>query len=322
MPHADPTYVIGVIREKEKGFLELDEYTRLISAPNTSDAVRALADTPYTKWIESKDTQESVIDSLISHLTDELAFLKDVVEEERVLQFIGARYDGLNIAAALIAYKRGDEKMPPVSPLGFISRDALYSAIWHQENGEIIPALWSTWLEEQAREVKSSDVRPTDILQRVSMQVTHVLSKTAVSPVAKAYARLMSDRLQLEDVLRFPDEDLDTRLEELGLGSEYTDEDVVRLLEDRGYRGFTPKIIEEVRSQTQASAWERVWDENVLRLLQEFRLSPIGYDPIISYWLAKEIEAKTLRLLVSAKMTGMSEDYMRSLIRPLYRDLT
>jgi vacuolar-type H+-ATPase subunit C/Vma6 len=55
-----------------------------------------------------------------------------------------------------------------------------------------------------------------------------------------------------------------------------------------------------------------------MNIIRKHRLEPTGYDPIIGYWYAKEIEAKTVRLLLSAKLGGLPPSTMETLIRPRY----
>ncbi len=72
-------------------------------------------------------------------------------------------------------------------------------------------------------------------------------------------------------------------------------------------------------SFTEAMKYEWEWDANVVALAREKRHDPTGYDPIIAYWLLKEMEVKTITLIFAALTGGFSKEETTSLIRPLAR---
>ncbi|OGY37230.1 MAG: hypothetical protein A3E36_01380 [Candidatus Andersenbacteria bacterium RIFCSPHIGHO2_12_FULL_45_11b] len=67
-----------------------------------------------------------------------------------------------------------------------------------------------------------------------------------------------------------------------------------------------------------AAAYERTWDESALALAKQFQYEPVGYDPIVAYWITKEYEAKNIRLLVAAIQGGFSQQEAGALIRNLH----
>lgn len=67
---------------------------------------------------------------------------------------------------------------------------------------------------------------------------------------------------------------------------------------------------------TDAVAYEWDWDAKAIRLAASLRFEPIGYDPIIAYWITKEMEVKTITLVFAALAGGFSPEEVTRLIRP------
>jgi vacuolar-type H+-ATPase subunit C/Vma6 len=278
MPTADATYQIGVIREWEKGFLEEDEFTRLIDAPSAKEAFHVLADTPYGKWIDTENYESSSFDSLARHLQEVHEWLKDTVKDERVLQFISARYDALNISTALIEKGRNIQEMGTKSKLGSISPDVIQSTVWNNLSWEMLPEIWGSFIKEQLESSldKEKIVAKTGVL-------------TSVWKKQLAFTPLMREIAAVDESWSGKDE------------------------ESRPY--------EEKEDGITASAYELNRDEEILDIIRKYRLDPIGYDPVIAFWYGKEIEVRNLRILLSAKLSGVESTKLRELNRSLYRSL-
>jgi len=278
MPTTDATYQIGVIREWEKGFLEEDEFTRLIDSPSSEEALHVLADTPYGKWIDTDDVELSVFDSLVRHLQEIHEWLEDTVQDERVLQFVSARYDALNIATALIERGRGVEEMGAKSKLGVISPDVIQSTIWNNLSWEMLPEIWESFIREQL----SSDYSKENIAIKAGLLASVWKKQLAFTPLMGELADI-SESWSSEDKTNRP--------------------------------------YEEKETGVSASVFELRRDEQILNNIRKYRLDPIGFDPVIAFWYGKEVEARGLRILLSAKLSGVESTKLRGLQRSLYRTL-
>ncbi|MEO6078071.1 MAG: V-type ATPase subunit [Candidatus Andersenbacteria bacterium] len=65
------------------------------------------------------------------------------------------------------------------------------------------------------------------------------------------------------------------------------------------------------------TAYELSWDTSVIERAKTFRYEPVGYDPIVAYWMLKELEVKNIRMLYAALSGGFSQEETRALIRQL-----
>lgn len=65
-----------------------------------------------------------------------------------------------------------------------------------------------------------------------------------------------------------------------------------------------------------ATAYEWEWDARAIELALSQRFEPTGYDPIIAYWIIKEMEIKTVQLVCTALSGGFTKQETTALIRP------
>ena len=68
--------------------------------------------------------------------------------------------------------------------------------------------------------------------------------------------------------------------------------------------------------QVDPARYEREWDAKAATLARDLRFEPVGYDPIVAYWITREMEYKTIRLLFAARAGGFAKQETLSLIRP------
>jgi len=182
MPTVDTTYIIGVLREWEKGFLEDDEYIRLIEASTIDEAVHTLADTPYGQWLNESKGAGGALSALDGYLRHVHEWLADKLADERVIQFISARYDALNIASALMNKVNKDKEIGELSGLGFIDHDVLYSCLWHELGWDRMPEFW----ERTLREITAEEMEPVSMLAQVAKSELSWKKSLAFTPLMRA----------------------------------------------------------------------------------------------------------------------------------------
>jgi len=274
MPAVDTTYIIGTLREWEKGLLEEDEYTRIVEATSSHEAIHTLVDTPYGKWMDEKDNASTVFTAINSHIKSIHTWLTEKVIDERILQFISARYDALNIATCLLQKSNGKKEPGKLNNLGSIDHDVLHSSIWNDIAWEEMPEYW----EAVIREILSDQLEVTPMMNVVASKATVWMQTLAFTPLMHAVVDNEKAKLKAGDATR------------------------------------------PFGSDQDASQFELEWDEKLMKLAKQYKHEPIGYDPILSFWYAKELEGKNLKLLLTAKLAGFKTKDIKEMQRSLYRN--
>lgn len=299
MPKVDPIFIIGVIREKEKNFLQPDEYTRL------TENIRGLRDTPYGETLTSEITLASANEAIAHHLREELQWLSLYLDNDQVLAFMTSRYDAMNIVSAITQFKRGDKTLQLPSSLGSVSQDALFAAIWDGNFEPLHKLAWKDIIEQEMHEAKKEDWHASQLLDRMSAHYADVLQKLAFTPLTKRLATIAAHRREVDTVLR--------------LESKKTITEIMRQLKDWEHMHVTQEGVEQVKNQISATAYELAWDKEMMAAISPYRFHISGYDPIIAYWVAKQIESQNIRLIVAGKLANLATEKIKSFARPYYQ---
>ncbi len=70
--------------------------------------------------------------------------------------------------------------------------------------------------------------------------------------------------------------------------------------------------------KTSVASFERWCDDRMIRTIQPQIHNPFGIDPIAAYIIARDIEIKTVRIILAAKRNGLPEEMLRERVREMY----
>lgn len=289
MPAVDTPYIIGVIRSFEKNLLQADEYTRMIEADNALDAANQLMETPYGPWLKPGAGTEAALKAVEDRMADVMKWISEHVIDGDVTAFLQTRYDGLNMASGLLEWATGKQEPGRFSRLGSIRPEALHSTIWHDVGWEELPEAWETFGRTARQELNKSE-RAEDwkyqLLERAAQQQLLIEKSLAKTELMEKLAQIHEARWQRDRFIR-------------GEGADTA---------EQTYPTFEGGALE----------YERAWDNFTLDQIRAARYGVIGYDPIVAFWYAVEIEAKTIRLLLTGKAQSLPADNLREIVRATY----
>jgi len=137
----------------------------------------------------------------------------------------------------------------------------------------------SFW-EELIRSCLGEEKSATEVLEQVAEKLLLWQEQLAFTPLTKSLAKLARDRFEGDKLIR-------------------------------------PFVVND-GSGLAASKLDKEWDEKTLSILRKHRLEVEGFDPILSFWFAKEIEIRTIRLLLAASLLGVAHDDVSHLERTFY----
>lgn len=199
MPQADIPFIIGVIREKEKGLLENDEYTRILGAGSAADAAHALSDTAYGIYLAGAS---GPLVAISDRLVEEFEWLVDVLGKNHdAVTFIAARFDALHIAAALIDAHEQSERGSHVRNLGTMSAELITSCLGENVGWESVPEAWRAFLRNESEQLVGSK-KKSDIIERTKQHMLKVMETHATAELSRAILALIVRRLTEEENVR------------------------------------------------------------------------------------------------------------------------
>lgn len=123
------------------------------------------------------------------------------------------------------------------------------------------------------------------------------------------------DRRSLEKAL-IPGGHLDKRTL-----AEYFDKPADEIASRAGHLRYGSSIFEGIEEYLRSGSLERLekeCDDRLVEYLKEAKMFSFGVEPVIAFALAKEVEAKNLRVILFGKLAGMGADEIRPLLRKSY----
>ncbi len=70
--------------------------------------------------------------------------------------------------------------------------------------------------------------------------------------------------------------------------------------------------------KTSASAFERWCDNRLIETIRPQKMNSVSMGPIIAYYLARQNEIRTVRIILTAKANDFPEEAIRERVREMY----
>ena len=260
-------------------------------------------------------------------------------EKEKTVGFIGSLVEDLSvfgvlfypdifhnlkaaIKKAVIGEIQGELFIPETKPSG----EEIFSLV-NSRDFSSLPA----YMEEAAKQayeelVHTGDGQLCDIMiDRATLQAIYESGMASNEEIVKNYAEIAVALANIKIAVRasktgksasfmeqamYPCESLD--INELKRAAAKGEESIQKYLEGTKYAGGAEAL------KKSPSAFECWCDNQVIALIQPQISNPFTIGPLMAYLLARENEIKTVRIILSGKQNGLSEDSIRERVREMY----
>lgn len=322
MKDTEYTFAVARIRANETRLLGKNEMEQLIAAPDTSSALRLLAD----KGWQTQGAPENPNDMLRRQTAEMWALLTEAAPDPGELSFLTAKNDFHNVKAALksLVSNQSPESywmLPNTVPVERIREAA------SNRNFSRLPAE----MQQPAREaydllVRASDGQRADILlDRAALEAAKSRAEETGSAFAKRIAELMCATANLKIALRaaltgrdggFLQDALcecgtlpkSALIAKAGRGVQ----ELTQYLADTAYADCVPAL------SNSFAAFEKWCDDLLLAQLGAARRVSFGLAPLAAYYVARDSEIKNIRILLSCKRLGVPAEQIRERMREAY----
>ena len=319
-------FAVGKVRVLATRIFGRATYERLVDAPDFDEQKRILSDTAYGRYVASTETAAQVEAALEDALDANYAFLEESSLPDAVVRFVRERHDFTNLKSVLKARVLGTPLEGSISslgtlaperfegdlealpePFGGVASEVLASvADGSRDAGEIAHAVDQAMFARLGELARASG---SDPLQRVAATMVDIaniktLARSRHADIDRDVAGAMMfeggtvQPARLLALYELPPEDLAAGLSTLVSG------DLAPICEAEcfGDLGRLDVMVDDAFS----------------RALQPARLVAAGAEPVIAYAFAREIEVAALRTVLIGKLSGVSEQTLRSRLRELY----
>lgn len=315
------TYAVARVKTREDGLLSSQDIAQVISAKSYEDALRVLADKGFDGGGSFSDTEgllsgeQRKLWEFISELTDDLSVF-DVFRTEK---------DFHNLKAAIKSQFTGSVPDSAFVSGGTVDADVITEAVRNREFYKLPGFMADAASDAAAVLNRTGDGQRCDVILDNAMVNTKLLmaNETGNEFLIK-YAELYRDIAALKVAVRCCVIGKDEGFAEFALPDSGFDRKALVGAVLSGLDALTEYLkttvyedaVPEIRKSYQA--FEKWCDNRVMELVRSQKYNHFTIAPIAAYILAHENEIRTVRIVLSAKFNGFSDDSVKERLRDMY----
>jgi len=318
----DYTYAVARVRANELSLLSAADVEQLITAADYRSAMQKLSD---TGWGEIKDIYDYAT-YLENYFAKTWAFLEEVLPDLHELDLLLIKNDMQNLKAALKSIVSQHDAKDLYVQSTVYDTESILKAVEERRWSDLPDFMQKP--AEEAYEVltATSNGQLADaIIDKATLERIKYLGVKSGSPVLAELAERMCATANIKTALRcantgkskdfiersIPECDTISKDKLVETALEGV-EAVLHYVEESSY----PAAAEKFKEST--SIFEKWCDDLLMECVTMARYTAFGIDPIIAYYVARDAEIKTVRIILSAKINNLPADVIRERVRALY----
>lgn len=326
MPQQSTLYAVARIRSREASLLSRSMYARLIDG-SAEDALRLLLDAGYGNM---PDASLSDVEAMIENeLNEAYALVQEVTPNSAVTDVFRMKADIHNLKLLIKLRLTDSGDTPVLLPYGIYPVEELKAMVKSQNYAELPPILKDTLDSLEVGFYAKHD--PVE----VSVQLDNAYLQYALSvrdAFVREYFTAKADFDNLLALLRLramnaaTPEKLHAVLlnggaigeDKLIANAELPLENLARAVAEGPARDAVVAGVDDVIKTGRISALEKARDDYLIRLASRGKGENESIAPVVGYLLAKEQEARCVRLIMTLKRNGLSDDMITERLREIY----
>ena len=320
MKDIEYTFAVARIRANEGKLLTSQELSSVIAAGSYEEAVRRLNDKGYE--INGTDYAPA----LEKKRDDMLRLIEEVLPDKKQFDSVFIENDFQNLKTllkGLVCEKDTDSLL--VSPTVYDSKETAENV--RKRNNSMLP--------EPLRHADRSGYRiltqtrfaqlADSVIDRASMEWSIKLSKKADNRIMEEFAQAKVATADIKVLYRcIKAEKAKSFIERCVAECDAFDKARLIRAAEEGIESFLEYIshtdyagaAEALKVST--TAFEKWCDDKLMSVLRRAKAETFGIAPVLAYYYAVETELRSVRIILSAKHNGFSEETVRERVRDLY----
>lgn len=317
----DYTYAVARIRFKETKLLSDADLNALLMSADADAVMRLLRD---KGWGDNSDHRPEELLSIEENKLWE--FINETIDDISVLNFLLIPNDYHNLKVILKCITRD------IEPDGLLIEDsvedakAIYQAVKTREYGNLPDYMQDIAQEAMTTLLQTSDGQLCDIIvDKACMEYVYKLGKLSDSDIVRLYCELFVASADIKTAVRCAK--TVKKSEFIRRAMAQCDSLDVDRLATAAYEGYdaiisylsTTRYRTAVEAlNTSMSAFEKWCDDYMTAAMKPQKWEPFGIGAIVAYIIARQNEIKAVRMILSAKISGLSEQTIKERLRDMY----
>lgn len=331
--YLDYSHPIARIRVLENKLINKNQIERLVDAKDTKTFFEVLSDTAYSDHFDittNPNLFQKIIDAELLKTVD---FLKKNNPYPDQLDWLWLEYDILNLKFAL-KNKLVDNEISEnnLSPLGHLQTKDIIKAIYQIDKFQLESEYQD--IIEKAKKIyeKDNDPKLIDLcMDKAYFTLLEAKTKKIKSKIIKNFIKSKIDLYNFKLLLRFKNQQNDkkTFTKYVVNGGSIDPKDITETYDHDlnalksnikffNYQKMLALSVDYLKKYNSFILFEKLSYDYLIDQIRYAKYEPFGPEPLVGYFIAKENEAKLLRIIMISKINQISPTLIHQQLRKLY----
>jgi V/A-type H+-transporting ATPase subunit C len=325
-------YAVTRIRALETKLLDKSKIERMIDTKNAEDVIKVLSETEYASLVSEMSSALDYETLLLKELEKTYAFLREIAPSKEIATLFLIKYDIHNLKVLLKSSLLGEEYDELLINIGSIPVHKLKEMVKEKNFREFSPIIDDAVNGVFHTVSETVDPQAIDlVLDKCQYEIMYDLAKQSKSNFLMNFVSAQIDMINIRSFFRirvmgfgrdylakviFQNGNLDN-----DLFNRYFDEPVEAIAEKLWATDYYKVIHEGLESYAKTKSFtklEKLVDDYILELAKKGKYVAFGIEPIVGYMMAKENEAKIIRIIMVGKINGIPNEIIRERLRDVY----
>ncbi|MDI6781498.1 MAG: V-type ATPase subunit [bacterium] len=324
-------YAVARVRALENYLLDMPTVARLIAAEDGTRVLSILRNTEYADAFNMIENSFDFEDGLSNELDKTLSFLEVLSPEKYYIHLLRIPHDFYNLKILLETKYSGEPVDEPFSKLGLASLENLQLMIkgkWRDAPEYLKEASMQVIMKME----KVGEGSGSYNIFQISQTIDKVMWKYLISEAKKnkntfliTYYQKQIDLINIHTFIRLTHAQVEAGyLQQMLFDDGSIGKDFFLKLFSKSWnifseiKGYQDLVMDGWAEERLFWKYEVVSDNHILDYLKQANLVFFGPEPLIRYYLLKEMETNLLRIIFVAKLNHLSEDKIRMRLRANY----
>lgn len=314
-------YAVARIRSKELALLGKSDIEQLMNCKNEKEALKLLTDKGWGR--DGTQTAEQVLEAEREKTWD---LLREMVDDMSVFNTFLCGNDYHNLKAAIKQAYKGMEVPDIYYADGTIDPESIKKAINEQDFSLLPDRMREVAKEAYKIQLHTGDSQLCDvIIDKAALETIYAEGKSSGNELINQYAELKVAQADINIAIRSvktgKDREFLSRalvkcesldIERLIDSAMEGTEAIYKYLSGTVYSDAVPALMES------SQAFERWCDNRIIEYIRPQKFNPFTLSPLAAYFLARENEIKTVRIILSGKRNDIADNVIRERLRDMY----
>lgn len=330
----DNKYLYSVTRTRtlETKLLDSAKIERMVEAKTAEDVIKILGETEYANSIlEMKHglDYETIISKEIENT---YKYMREVLPEPELVDIFLLKYDIHNLKVLLKSTLLKEENDFLLRDLGTIPVSKL-KEILKEKDFRILHPIITAGLEEIFKSFEGSpNPQMIDIiLDRCQYNAMYRLAQKSRNKFLQDFISAQIDMMNVRSFLRIKEAELgrDYLIKvllphgslDIDYFGKYLDDSLDVFRDSLWSKDFYSVLEEGLESYARTKTLtrlEKLADDYIFSIAKKGKYVAFGIEPLVGYLMAKENEAKIIRIIMVGKMNNIPNDIIRERLRDVY----